>query len=157
MFDLLANGTAAAIERVPAHPRAYVQQMDAAATREDRTYLVSTDPPYFANVGYADLSDIFYIWLRKSADDLMPQLFSTLLVPKDQEIVADPDRFGGTAGAEAHFLESTRRVFGRLKAVCASDVPATIYYAYKQEEEDEDDSGSSRGGRSSTGWETFLE
>lgn len=112
---------------------------------------VSTDPPYYDNIGYADLSDFFYVWLRKSLKQTFPSLYATLAVPKSEELVATPYRHGGTEQAEAFFLEGMTRAMHSLAEQVHPALPVTIYYAFKQAETTGD------AGTSSTGWETFLE
>lgn len=111
---------------------------------------VSTDPPYYDNIGYSDLSDFFYVWLRRSLRDIHPSILSTMLVPKAEELVANPYRHGGKAGAQKFFEDGFREVFRQARATAESDYPITVYYAFKQQE-------SALGGESSTGWETLLE
>lgn len=115
------------------------------------TAVVSTDPPYYDNVPYADLSDFFYVWLRRSLRDVFPDLFATLTVPKAEELVAFAYRHEGRSGAEAFFLEGMTRAMRRLAEQSHPAFPLTIYYAFKQAESDSDT------GTASTGWETFLE
>lgn len=110
---------------------------------------VSTDPPYYDNIGYAELSDFFYVWLRRGLRDQFPQVFSTMLVPKAQELIAAPYRHGGKDEAERFFLTGMRKVLARLAQASTGDAPTAIYYAFRQSELRE-------GGTSSTGWETFL-
>jgi putative DNA methylase len=112
---------------------------------------VSTDPPYYDNVGYADLSDFFYVWLRRSLKPIFPDLFATVAVPKAAELVATPGRHGGTQAAEKYFLDGMTQVMSGLSEQTSAAAPITIYYAFKQADT-EDASGTS-----STGWETFLE
>ena len=112
---------------------------------------VSTDPPYYDNIPYADLSDYFYVWLRRALYTTLPQLFATVLVPKAEELFAAVYRHNGRAGAEAFFLEGMTRAMQRVAEQAHPAFPVTIYYAFKQSENDEED------GTASTGWETFLE
>ncbi len=125
--------------------------------------LYSTDPPYYDNIGYADLSDFFYVWLRRSLGKVYPDLFSTVLVPKAQELVATPYRFDGDKRRAEQFFEAgLRQTFRSLRQNAAPDFPITVYYAFKQAEEDQaEDQGGSlplfESGRASTGWETMLE
>ncbi len=112
--------------------------------------LVSTDPPYYDNIGYSDLSDFFYIWLRRSLRDVHPELLSTMLVPKAEELVANPYRHNGKVGAKKFFEEGFREVFARARENALTDFPITVYYAFKQ-------SDSSDDGEASTGWETLLD
>lgn len=122
--------------------------------------VISTDPPYYDNIGYGDLSDFFYVWLRRSLKDIYPDLFSTLLVPKSQELVATPYRFGGDRRKAERFFEGgLRKAFENMKKAQAPEYPLTVYYAFKQaesEEADEDDKGAGHV-LASTGWETMLE
>ena len=113
--------------------------------------VVSTDPPYYDNIGYADLSDFFYVWLRRSLRLIFPDLFATLAVPKAEELVATPHRHGGKNEAETFFLDRMTRAMQRLAEQTHPSFPVTIYYAFKQSERKSDT------GVSSTGWETFLD
>jgi len=123
------------------------------ASASDRSldgYLISTDPPYYDNIGYSDLSDFFYVWLRRSLRPIHPELLSTMLVPKAEELVANPYRYGGKDGAKEFFERGFREVFARARASALPDYPITVYYAFKQSE-------TTEGGEASTGWETLLE
>jgi putative DNA methylase len=111
--------------------------------------LISTDPPYYDNIDYSDLSDFFYVWLRRSLLLVHPELLSTLLVPKSEELVANPYRHGGKEGAQTFFENGFLEVFRRARETALSDFPITVYYAFKQSE-------STSGGQASTGWETLL-
>lgn len=113
-------------------------------------YLISTDPPYYDNIGYSDLSDFFYVWLRRSLQPIHPDLLSTMLVPKSEELVANPYRHGGKDGAHKFFEDGFREVFRRARESAIPDSPITVYYAFKQQD-------SSADGAASTGWETLLE
>jgi putative DNA methylase len=113
--------------------------------------LVSTDPPYYDNIGYADLSDFFYVWLRRSLRPVFPDLFATLAVPKAEELVATPYRHGGKEAAERFFLDGMTQAMHRLAEQAHPAFPVTIYYAFKQSETETAE------GTSSTGWETFLD
>ena len=124
---------------------------DAASQVTSRRKVVSTDPPYYDNVGYADLSDFFYIWLRRSLRSVFPELFATLAVPKAEELVATPYRHGSKEAAEAFFLDGMTRAMQGLAEQAHSASPITIYYAFKQSERKGDT------GATSTGWETFLD
>jgi len=126
-------------------------QSDAASQIESVDRVVSTDPPYYDNVGYADLSDFFYVWLRRALQPVFPELFSTLAVPKAGELVATPYRHGGKQSAEAVFLDGMTKAMHRLTEQVHPAFPVTIYYAFKQAE----DHGEA--GTTSTGWETFLD
>jgi len=112
--------------------------------------VVSTDPPYYDNIGYADLSDFFYVWLRRSLRDAYPDLFSTMLTPKAEELVATPYRFGGSRGkAQEFFEDGFVQVFLRARDVHYESCPLTLFYAFRENEE-------SAEGMASTGWETML-
>ena len=115
------------------------------------TGVISTDPPYYDNIGYADLSDFFYVWLRQSLKPIFPELFATLAVPKAEELVATPYRHGSKEKAEAFFLDGMTEAMHRLAEQTHPGFPVTIYYAFKQSETKGD------AGTSSTGWETFLD
>lgn len=116
-----------------------------------RNSVISTDPPYYDNVGYADLADFFYVWLRRSLNDAYPTLLGTMLTPKENELVANPFRHDGKENAERFFEDGFTNVFKRICEGMPSDYPMTVYYAFKQSETDGD------GGHASTGWETLLE
>ena len=124
------------------------EQADAA----NRSYggaVISTDPPYYDNIGYSDLSDFFYVWLRRSLRAIHPSLLSTMLVPKADELVANPYRHGGKEGAKNFFETGFENVFEQARNSASVDYPITVYYAFKQSESDV-------GGTASTGWETIL-
>jgi len=119
--------------------------------------LVSTDPPYYDNIGYAALSDFFYVWLRRSIGALHPDIFSTMLVPKEQELTATPFRFDGDRQrAKEHFEAGFRSAFTSLRCRLDNRFPLTVYYAFKQSD-DEDGGGEDGGVDLTTGWETLLE
>ncbi|WP_349963468.1 DUF1156 domain-containing protein [Rhizobium sp. ZPR3] len=142
---------AMAIEFLPASGRGVVIQDNAASQSISLGKVISTDPPYYDNIGYADLSDFFYVWLRRSLRPVFPDLFATLSVPKAEELVADQYRHGGKAKAERFFLEGMTEVMHRLATQAHPSTPVTIYYAFKQSET------QTSQGTSSTGWETFLD
>lgn len=127
-----------------------VSQQNASYQEISRDKVISTDPPYYDNIGYADLSDFFYVWLRKSLRPIFPSLYATMAVPKAEELVATPYRHGGKAGAEAFFLDGMRKAIHQLAEQAHPAFPVTIYYAFKQSETKAD-------GTSSAGWETFLQ
>jgi len=112
--------------------------------------VISTDPPYYDNIGYADLSDFFYVWLRRSLRPVYPGLFATMAVPKAEELVATPYRHGSKAQAEKFFLDGMTEAMHRLAEQAHPAFPTTIYYAFKQ-------SDTTDVGTGNTGWETFLE
>ena len=126
-------------------------QADAARQALTLNAVVSTDPPYYDNIGYADLSDFFYVWLRRSLRLVFPELFATLAVPKSDELVATPYRHGGKEAAETFFLNGMTQALSRLAEQTHPAVPVTVYYAFKQSEARADS------GTASTGWETFLD
>jgi len=128
-------------------------QIDAASQNLSAGRLVSTDPPYYDNVGYADLSDYFYVWLRRTLKPIFPDLFATLAVPKAEELVAMPYRHGSREKAEAFFLGGMTQAMHRLAEQAHPAFPITIYYAFKQSETEND----GQGGTASTGWDTFLD
>jgi putative DNA methylase len=111
--------------------------------------VISTDPPYYDNIGYADLSDFFYIWIKATLNSVYPETLSVLATPKADELVATPYRHGGKEAAELFFLSGMTQAISRMALHSSSEFPAAIYYAFKQSEVAE-------GGVSSTGWATFL-
>ncbi len=147
------NWVAKAIATLPAQlHQSNAFQDDAASPSNRRQGLfISTDPPYYDNVGYADLSDFFYVWLRRSLQQVFPDLFATLASPKVEELVATPYRHGNRENADAFFLDGMTQVMGSLADQTHPILPVTIYYAFKQSETKGDM------GTVSTGWETFLD
>jgi putative DNA methylase len=131
--------------------RGVANQADAASQTISTGKVISSDPPYYDNIGYADLSDFFYMWLRSSLRPVFPELFATVAVPKSEELVATPHRHGGSESAEVFFLGGMTQAMHRLTEQAHPAFPVSIYYAFKQSE-DETDVGTA-----STGWETFLE
>ncbi len=125
-------------------------QHDAGVTKGSPLYVVSTDPPYFDNISYADLSDFFYVWMRRTLRKIFTNLCSTVLVPKTNEIIASPNRHGGNVEARQYFLDAITKALKNIAASTNNGIPATIYYAFKQSEEEET-------GVVSAGWETFLD
>ena len=125
-------------------------QSDAQTQTISNGKVVSTDPPYYDNIGYADLSDFFYVWMRRSLRDIFPDLFATIAVPKAEELVATPYRHGSKEKAETFFLNGMTDAMRHLAEQAHPAFPVTIYYAFKSS--DTDDSGTGN-----TGWETFLE
>ncbi len=141
-------------ELVPG-PRGIVDQQDAAHSTGLPKAMVSTDPPYYDNIGYADLSDFFYVWLRQSLATVYPDLFSTLLVPKAQELIASPYRNEGSkAKAKKFFEDGLKSVFHHSREIQDPDFPMTVYYAFKQTENEEDEVKGLQS--ASTGWESML-
>ncbi len=138
-------------ESLPSKPEGYVFQNDAQSQSITSNKIVSTDPPYYDNIGYADLSDFFYTWIRRSIRSIFPEMFATLAVPKVEELVATPYRHGSKEKAEGFFLDGMTQAMRCLRHQANIGFPVTIYYAFKQAEVKSDS------GTSSTGWETFLD
>lgn len=147
-FELHLQAVARSISLLPSATPGRVVQADAAA-RSSRGLLISTDPPYYDNIGYSDLSDFFYVWLRRSLREIYPDLLSTILVPKSEELVANAYRHGGKPGAQDFFEKGFERVFANAHADAGLEYPIAVYYAFKQ-------SSTTSDGTSSTGWETIL-
>ena len=145
----IVPAVARVVERLPAIGEGDCRQLDAAGVVGASEEIISTDPPYYDNIGYADLSDYFYVWLRRSLRTIYPKLFGTMLVPKATELVATPYRHGGRANAEVFFLEGMKRAVEQMACATPAAIPVTIYYAFKQSELKSE-------GVSSTGWEIFL-
>ena len=139
------------LEQLPAGPQGEAHQHDAQSLDSSvKNMIVSTDPPYYDNIGYADLSDYFYIWMRRNLREVYPELFRRVLVPKDEELIATPYRHDDSPAKareffEAGMLEALRNIY----AYATEEYPVTIYYAYKQKEAKDSDGGSA-------GWETML-
>ena len=142
------SGIAKALEQFPSSGVGFASQAAAQEPRSDYR-IVSTDPPYYDNVPYADLSDFFYVWLRRSLHSIIPSVCRTLLVPKVEELVADPIRHQGKESGEAFFLAGMTTAMKAIAAASAPSFPVTIYYAFKQSDTDHE-------GSSSSGWEAFL-
>ena len=137
------------VERLPADSAGNARQLSADA-RDYTGLVVSTDPPYYDNIGYSDLSDFFYVWLRRCLQGIHPSVVSTMLTPKAEELVANPYRHDGKENAAKFFVDGFNTVFHRIRRGANPDVPMTVYYAYKQQE-------AGREGTSSTGWHTLLD
>lgn len=140
-----------AISIVPIANNGRVIQKEAQYQNISFSKVISTDPPYYDNIGYADLSDFFYVWMRRTLRKIFPELYGTMAVPKAEELVATPYRHGGKEEAEAFFLQGMSQAVRNLAELAHPAFPVTIYYAFKQSETQADS------GTSSTGWETFLE
>ena len=139
------------LQVIPATSIGYAHQADAQSNSLLNDALISTDPPYYDNIGYADLSDFFYIWMRKSLKDIYPELFRTMLVPKTEELVANPFKFDGSSDRARQFFEDGMfETFKNINSYASDLYPITVYYAFKQSSEDEDNKTAS------TGWETML-
>ena len=140
------------VRELPTASDAEVGQYDAQSDCGLRNIMVSTDPPYYDNIGYADLSDFFYVWMRQSLKDTYPKLFSTMMVPKAEELIATPYRHNGsTAEAKTFFEDGMLATCKQIYKYAREDVPVTIYYAYKQSDTDTDTNTTA-----SSGWETML-
>ncbi len=142
------------LENLPCGLTAIVSQSDARTISNVEKMVLSTDPPYYDNIGYADLSDFFYVWLRHMLAEIYPTLFTTMLVPKNAELVASAYRFNGNKKAAEEFFEKgLREVFLNMRGLDESSYPTTVYYAFKQSEDNKEED---KDFRSSTGWETML-
>jgi putative DNA methylase len=140
-----------AVARLPAGPMGRVLQKDVVARIGEVEHpVVSTDPPYYDNVPYSDISDFFYVWMRRNLSKIWPEELSTLVTPKSEELVADPIRHGSKQAAREHFESGMSRVWAQLSQSQHPGYPATIFYAFKQTE-------TKAGQTTSTGWETFLQ
>ena len=148
--DVMIAAVSRAIALLPDNPQPGRATQTPAASAQMGS-LVSTDPPYYDNVAYADLSDYFYVWLRRSLGGIYPELLGTMLTPKADELVADPFRHDGKSNAERFFEHGFTDVFRRICEGTPPGFPITVFYAFKQAEADD------AGGHASTGWETLLE
>ena len=150
--EIVAKAAPRVIATLPVTAPGYAIQSDA-TKRNELTLrpVVSTDPPYYDNIGYADLSDFFYVWLRHTLKPVFPDLFATVAVPKAAELVATPYRHGTKEKAETFFLDGMTQAMHHLAEQAHPAFPVTIYYAFKQSENEND------AGTASTGWETFLD
>jgi len=146
------NSLCEVIEAIPSAPPAEVLNGSATTVKFSSPVVVCTDPPYYDNVPYADLSDIFYVWLRRNLKSEFPEVFKTLLAPKSEELVADQYRHGSRSEAKSFFEEGLKQTFANILNIQDRRFPITVFYAFKQSEGSEDDDGTA-----STGWETVLE
>jgi putative DNA methylase len=149
-FDGGITSIVEGVKSVYTQAKGFAYQSDASTQTISRDKIISSDPPYYDNIGYADLSDFFYVWMRRSLKPIFPNLFSTLAVPKAEELVATPFRHGSKQKAEVFFLDGMTQAMRRLSENGHLSFPATIYYAFKQSETKDDENTAS------TGWETFL-
>lgn len=149
-FGVSLNSIVKAIARFVPNAKGIEVQHDAQTVQYPKGAVISTDPPYYDNIGYADVSDFFFCWLRPTLKDVFPEIFGVLATPKTEELVATPYRHGGKTGAEAFFLDGMSNAIRNMAEQSAVDYPATIYYAFKQNE-------IATEGISSTGWATFLQ
>jgi putative DNA methylase len=158
-FDNLFNWTIQSLSHLSTNVSGVSRQLNATAVIDNITHpLISTDPPYYDNIGYADLSDYFYVWLRRSLGIVYPELFRTLLTPKTEELIATPYRFNGNAEHAKHFFEEgLGKAFARMRESGHPSYPLTVYYAFKQAESEGNGDESGSIVSASTGWETMLE
>jgi putative DNA methylase len=151
-FSSMLEGTADALTYIAASgQQGTVIMTDAAQQVVSAGKVISTDPPYYDNIPYADLSDFFYVWLRKSLRQIFPEVFVTMAVPKSEELVATTYRHGGKDAAQKFFLNGMTEAIKRMAEQAHTVFPLAIYYAFKQSDTEDSE------GTSSTGWETFLE
>ena len=151
-FDIILDKTYRFVagNRLAAVQAAMIQQDAAGDTLLVKRAVVATDPPYYDNIGYADLSDFFYVWHRRTLRDIWPDLYRRVLVPKDEELVATPYRHGGKHAAEQFFMEGMGQALRNMHDASTGDFPVTLYYAFKQAE-------IAKEGLTSAGWATFLQ
>ena len=151
-FDNMLDWVVKCLNELPARSEAEVNQFDAQSDCGLRDIMVSTDPPYYDNIGYADLSDFFYVWMRQSLKETFPALFSTMLVPKAEELIATPYRHEGSVEkAKSFFEDGMLSACKQMYQYSREDIPVTIYYAYKQ-----NDTDVATNKTASSGWETML-
>lgn len=150
-FIFNVDWTADALEKTPAVGTAEIHNINASTNSFPvRSIVVSTDPPYYDNIGYADLSDFFYVWLKHSLSLVWPDLFRRLVTPKDEELVATPYRHGGKGEAEAFFMQGMGEALTAMRKAASEEAPLAIYYAFKQSE-------AADGDVTSAGWASFLQ
>ena len=150
-FTSMLEWIVKAVDNLPACNQGNAKQFDAQSDNGLRSIVVSTDPPYYDNIGYADLSDYFYVWMRQALKHSYPNLFRTMLVPKAEELVATPYRFEGSVEkAKAFFEDGMYKTCCQINKYARDDIPVTIYYAFKQSDTDANDNTAS------SGWETML-
>ena len=153
-YESMAGWVKQVLNELPQGLTGSARQFDAQSDSGLRGLAISTDPPYYDNIGYADLSDFFYVWLRRSLRNTYPKLFSYMLVPKAEELVATPYRFDGSKRRAKEFFEDGMfHTFRQVYEYARPDVPVTIYYAFKQSETDRVDDKDKT---ASSGWETML-
>lgn len=153
-FDNMLEWVTKCVRELPAEYLGEARQFDAQSDCGMRNIMVSTDPPYYDNIGYADLSDFFYVWMRRSLRNIYPDIFRTMLVPKAEELVANPYRCDGSPEKAREFFEDGMlKSCKRIYTYSRTDIPVTIYYAYKQSDTETSENGAYT---QSTGWETML-
>jgi putative DNA methylase len=139
------------LQKVPASPGSFIQQKDAMTlNHQENTVLFCSDPPYYDNIAYSDLADYFYVWMKRNLGEIYPDLFTTILTPKDEELVATPYLHDSKSDAEKFFLDGMKTVIGKMAEQNTPESPVCFFYAFKQQESGTD-------GKSSTGWSTFLD
>lgn len=154
-FSGAVDNVAECLEMLPCNNYGIAKQFDAQSDNGLRSIMISTDPPYYDNIDYADLSDYFYVWMRYALKDTYPKLFRTMLVPKSEELVATPYRFDGNKeAAKAFFEQGMAQTCSLLHTYAIENIPVTIYYAFKQSEAELDH--TKKEAIASTGWETML-
>lgn len=154
-FSSMLGWITKCLETFPASGTAIVRQFDAQSDNGLRNIAISTDPPYYDNIGYADLSDYFYVWMRQALKNTYPKLFRTMLVPKADELIATPYRHdGNTEKAKAFFEDGMFKTCCQLNKYACDTIPVTIYYAFKQSENETDEKAGEK--TASSGWETML-
>lgn len=153
-FDNMIDWVVKSVGLLPAAQQGLAKQFDAQSDCGMRNIVVSTDPPYYDNIGYADLSDFFYVWMRQALRETYPSLFRTMLVPKDEELIATPYRHNGNMDkAKSFFEDGMYRTCCQIFGYAREDIPVTIYYAFKQSESEAIVDGQQV---ASSGWETML-
>ena len=154
-FENMHEWVIKSVAAMPNGIASHAIQFDAQSDNGLRDIMISTDPPYYDNIGYADLSDFFYVWMRQALKNTYPKLFRTMLVPKSEELIATPYRFdGSTEKARDFFEDGMLKACRQIYVYAREDVPVTIYYAYKQIDTDDDSNGTQQ--TASVGWETML-
>jgi putative DNA methylase len=155
-FAVGIDWIATVVDNSPCNAKGVVKQLDATSSNlYGNSIVVSTDPPYYDNIGYADLSDFFYVWLRRSIGSVYPDLFKTLVVPKAEELVATPYRHEGSKQKAKDFFEDgLYKTFQRMREMAHEGYPLTVYYAFKQQE---NETSTDNVTTASSGWETMLE
>lgn len=138
------------LDEIQSRNVAFAAQINAQTDCGLRNIMISTDPPYYGNIDYSDLSDYFYVWMRRALSDTYPELFKTLLTPKAEELIANPYRHDGdTEKAKSFFEKGMMEACAKIQTYASDDIPVTIYYAYRQSDSDDQ-------GRNNSGWETML-
>lgn len=150
-FSTASSYIGSCVERLPIAIAGQAMQADAQTQKISSFKIISTDPPYYDNVPYSNLSDFFYIWLRRNINNIYPDLFKTMVVPRSEELVATASRHGGKEGAQKYFMDGMSKAIKNIASQAHPAAPITIYYAFKQSET------TTGKGTSSPGWESFLD